>query len=96
MRRSFAATSGLWASLCGPLRWVDLTGGPELYARALAPVLPTLSNTAEVPAPLRRLAVEGARGIANGRGFYNYTSDEALAWEERHREHAWRAIKLME
>ncbi len=94
--RSFRNAAGLWASLCGPLRWIDLTGGPELYARAMAPVLPTLNSSTEVPAPLRRLAEEGARGIANGRGFYTYTPEEAQTWEERHREHAWKAIKLME
>lgn len=85
---------GLWASLCGPLRWVDITGGPELYARAMQHVFPTLSNSTEVPAVMQQLAKEGARGIANGRGFYAYTDAEAHRWEELYRQHAWRVAKM--
>jgi 3-hydroxybutyryl-CoA dehydrogenase len=85
---------GLWASFCGPFRWMDLTGGPELYAKAMTPVLPTLSNAAQPPPLLRKLAESGARGIINGRGFYNYTPQEAQQWEELYRRHAWRVSQL--
>ena len=30
--RSLRNSLGLWASICGPLRWIDITGGPTLYA----------------------------------------------------------------
>ena len=86
---SFRNAAGLWASLCGPFRWMDLSGGPALYARAIQGVLPTLSNITDLPEVLRRLAAEDARGVANGRGFYEYTEEEARAWEERLREQAW-------
>jgi 3-hydroxybutyryl-CoA dehydrogenase len=85
---------GLWATLCGPFRWMDLTGGPELYLKAMAPVLPTLSQATEAPRRMRELAESGARGIINGRGFYDYSPDEARHWEELYRRHAWCVARL--
>ena len=85
---------GLWATVCGPLRWIDLTGGPELYARAMEQVLPTLSKADALPPVMQKLADSGARGITNGRGFFNYTPEEAQQWEELYRKHAWRVAAL--
>jgi 3-hydroxybutyryl-CoA dehydrogenase len=87
--RSLRNTLGLWAASCGPFRWIDLTGGPVLYARAMKRVLPTLSASPDVPAPIAKLAAEEAGGIITGRGFYDYTAADAHAWEERQRRHAW-------
>lgn len=87
---------GLWATICGPLRWIDLTGGPELYAAAMQRVLPTLSKADEVPPAMRQLAESGARGIINGRGFYDYTPEQARHWEELYRKHAWRVAALQD
>jgi 3-hydroxybutyryl-CoA dehydrogenase len=92
--RSVRNALGLWATLCGPFRWIDLTGGPELYLKAMKPVLPTLSKADEVSGRMRELAESGARGIINGRGFFNYTPEEARHWEELYRRHAWRVAKL--
>jgi 3-hydroxybutyryl-CoA dehydrogenase len=36
-----------------------------------------------------------AQGIANGRGFYQYTDEQARQWEELFLEHAWRVRELM-
>jgi 3-hydroxybutyryl-CoA dehydrogenase len=85
---------GLWASVCGPFRWIDITGGPELYAKAMSHVVPTLNNSSTVPAPIQKLAGEGARGITNGTGFYQYTPEEARHWEELYRKHAWHVCQL--
>ena len=92
--RSVRNALGLWATLCGPFRWIDLTGGPELYMKAMQPVLPTLSRAEEASGRMRELADSGARGIINGRGFYNYTPEEARRWEELYRRHAWRVAQL--
>jgi 3-hydroxybutyryl-CoA dehydrogenase len=94
--RSVRNALGLWATVCGPLRWIDLTGGPELYAKALQGVWPTLSNAAELPPLMRELAESGARGIVNGRGFFTYTPEEARAWEELYRRHAWRVAQMQD
>jgi 3-hydroxybutyryl-CoA dehydrogenase len=93
--RSCRNALGLWATMCGPFRWIDLTGGPALYAKAMAGVLPTLSNATQLTGPIQELADADARGIANGRGFYSYTSEEARRWEELFREHAWTVRELM-
>lgn len=92
--RSMRNAIGLWATVCGPFRWVDITGGPELYARAMQRVFPTLNNSREIPAPLKQLADAGARGTINGRGFYNYTPEQAHQWHELYRRHAWRVAQL--
>jgi len=94
--RSVRNALGLWATLCGPFRWIDLTGGPELYLKAMEPVLPTLSKANEAPGRMRELAESGARGILNGRGFYNYTAEEAQRWEELYRTHAWRVARMQQ
>jgi 3-hydroxybutyryl-CoA dehydrogenase len=87
--RSVRNTLGLWAACCGPFRWIDLSGGPALYARSMERVLPTLSTDAALPAPLKKLADRDARGIASGHGFYEYTPADIQVWEERQRRHAW-------
>ena len=94
--RSIRNTLGLWATLCGPLRWIDLSGGPLLYAKAMRRVLPTLCNSAEIPASLAKLAAEGARGIVNGHGFYDYTPEEARYWRELHHRHAREAQQTID
>jgi 3-hydroxybutyryl-CoA dehydrogenase len=94
--RSFRNAAGLWATMCGPFRWMDLTGGPALYAKAIAGVLPTLSNATDLPGSIEDLAASDARGITNGHGFYEYTEEEARRWEQLFREHAWRVRKLLD
>jgi 3-hydroxybutyryl-CoA dehydrogenase len=93
---AFRNAASVWTSLCGPLRWMDVSGGPALYARAMKSVLPTLSNATELPETLQRLAQSDARGIANGRGFYEYTEADARRWETLIREHAWDMRALLD
>lgn len=94
--RSFRNALGLWATMCGPFRWIDMTGGPAMYARALARVAPTLYNKSEIPDTLKRMIEEDAQGMANGRGFYEYDESEISRWEELFRRHAWRVRQLQE
>ncbi len=94
--RSCRNAFGLWATICGPFRWIDISGGPELYARAMRGVLPTLSSTGELPRTIRELEEDDARGSVNGRGFYDYDEDEARRWAELYREHAWRVRALQD
>jgi 3-hydroxybutyryl-CoA dehydrogenase len=94
--RAMRNALGLWATMCGPLRWIDLTGGPELYAKAMQPVLPTLARNENLSPVMEQLAASGAQGIRNGRGFFNYTPEEVRQWAELYREHAWRMAKLQE
>lgn len=93
---SFRNSVGLWASVCGPFRWIDLTGGPALYAQAMQGVLPTLSNATTVPEPLATMQAEGLSGVRGGRGFYEYSPDDARAWEEIYRQQVWRVRETVD
>jgi 3-hydroxybutyryl-CoA dehydrogenase len=86
---------GTWAAFCGPFRWIDITGGPELYAKAMTGVLPTLSAPSEVPSSFRERRERGERGTINGRGFYTYQEGDAERWQKLRHEHAW-AIRSLQ
>jgi len=88
--RAFRNAVGLWAVVCGPLRWMDLTGGPAVYAKAIDGVLPSLCNSSELPESLRIKLADGDLGIKNGRGFYSYSQEEARQWQEKFRKQVWR------
>jgi 3-hydroxybutyryl-CoA dehydrogenase len=74
---------------------MDLTGGPALYASVMKGVFPYLSNTTDLPKVMEDLAADDARGIANGRGFYQYTEQEARDWERLFRENAWTVREML-
>lgn len=92
--RSFRNACGLWATLCGPFRWIDITGGPALYAKAMAGVLPTLGSRPEVPRVFREKEENGERGTINRRGFYTYEEGDAERWQKLLHEHAWEIRRL--
>ncbi|MCC9605543.1 3-hydroxyacyl-CoA dehydrogenase family protein [Blastopirellula sp. JC732] len=80
--RAFVNAISVWANVAGPFRWMDLSGLPA-YAQAMGRLFPELSQATETPASFQRMIDEGARGIANGRGFYSYTAEEADAWRDK-------------
>ena len=92
--RSVRNALGLWAAFCGPFRWIDTTGGPAMYGRAMNRVFPTLSNAAAVPEFAQRLIDAGAGGAPDGRGFFDYAAGEAEEWERRFRDHVWEIRRL--
>lgn len=94
--RSFRHAVGLWASFAGPLRWVDLSGGPALYGKTMNNVLPSLSNAASVSEGMRRMMENNDKGVVNGRGFYNYSREDAKIWEERFRQSVWQVRRWEE
>ncbi len=94
--RAFRNAVGLWATLCGPFRWIDLTGGPALYARAMTPVLPDLSNTAEVPRSFKSDPTGEGGEAAPRQSFYAYGSEEREQWEQLLHAHAWEMRRLMQ
>jgi len=94
--RSFRNALGLWATLCGPLRWIDISGGPVLYAKGIERVLPDLNNSTELPEMLKKMIADDAQGTINGRGFYQYTEGEAKKWDDLYHKHAWRVRELLD
>ncbi len=94
--RAFRNACGLWATLCGPFRWIDITGGPSLYAKAMRGVLPTLNSSPELPPSLEERLRNDERGVVNGRGFYQYGPEDAAYWEKLLHDHVWTVYKLHE
>ncbi|MGO8814945.1 MAG: 3-hydroxyacyl-CoA dehydrogenase family protein [Terriglobia bacterium] len=80
--RSLRNDLGYWMTLAGPFRFMDLTGVPA-YLRVMKDLLPELCCSKEVPALIRKVVDEGGLGVANARGFYSYTPQEAKRWEKR-------------
>jgi 3-hydroxybutyryl-CoA dehydrogenase len=87
--RSFRNSVGLWAAVCGPLRWIDLTGGPSLYCHAMDNVLPGLCKEESSQKFIHGVVRENARGVIDGEGFYTYAPGDVAEWEQRFREHVW-------
>lgn len=81
--KSFRNACGLWASMCGPFRWIDITGGPALYARAMKGVLPTLDNSPDLPRTLQDPPAS----------FYEYEEGEVERWHEQLHRNAWSLFK---
>lgn len=80
--RSVRNDLGWWITLAGPFRFMDLTGIPA-YAAVMKDLLPELDTSTTVPELMRRVVDSGAKGVANAKGFYEYTPAEARRWEKR-------------
>jgi 3-hydroxybutyryl-CoA dehydrogenase len=78
--RSLRNDLGYWITFAGPFRMMDLMGIPafETVTRGL---FPELNCTKRVPRFMEKLVRSGARGIANGKGFYQYTPAQARRWQ---------------
>jgi 3-hydroxybutyryl-CoA dehydrogenase len=80
--RSVRNDMGYWITMAGPFRYMDLTGIPA-YAAVMRGLLPDLCRSQETPKLMQEVVASGARGTSNDRGFYRYTSAEAIRWEKR-------------
>lgn len=91
--RACRNNAGYWMTLAGIFRWMDLTGVPA-YHNVMKDLFPTLSNSTEVPKLIDDLVQDGAKGVANAHGFYDYTPEEAKLWEETFSEFSYEIRKL--
>jgi len=80
--------AGHWMTFCGMFRFMDLTG-LQAYYHVIKDLFPTLSNQTETPKLIEAIAKEGGNGVANGRGFYKYSKEEAAAWEKAFEEFSY-------
>jgi 3-hydroxybutyryl-CoA dehydrogenase len=83
--RSLRNDIGWWIPFAGPFRYMDLTGGAA-YGVVMKDLWPELSCGKEIPEAMKKLIAGGGKGIANAKGLYHYTRDEARAWESRYRQ----------
>lgn len=84
---------GYWMTLVGVFRWMDLTGVPA-YHTVMKELFPTLNNDTEVPKLIDDIVKSGGKGIANAKGFYDYTPEEALMWRETFEDFGFEIRKL--
>lgn len=86
--RSCRNDAGHWMTFCGLFRYMDITG-LQSYYHVMKDLFPTLNNQTSVPELIRSIAEEGGGGISNGKGFYNYTKQEAEEWEKAYEDFAF-------
>lgn len=91
--RSCRNNAGYFMTLVGVFRWMDLTG-VAAYHTVMKDLLPTLNNSSTVPKLIDDIVEAGGRGVANARGFYEYTPEEAKLWEETFTEFSYEIRKL--
>jgi 3-hydroxybutyryl-CoA dehydrogenase len=72
---------GSWLTFAGPFRFMDLTGLYPSFA-AMPDLLPTLCNSDQIPKMLANLVSNGAAGVSNRKGFYQYTPKTAQKWKQ--------------
>lgn len=91
--RACRNNAGYWMTLVGIFRWMDLTGVPA-YHNVMKDLFPTLNNQTEVPKLIDDLVKDGAKGISNAHGFYDYTPEEAQLWKETFEEFSYDIRRL--
>jgi len=91
--RACRNNAGYWMTLVGVFRWMDLTGVPA-YHNVLKDLFPTLNNSTEIPKLIDDIVKEGGKGVANAKGFYDYTPEEAKLWEETFTEFSYDIRRL--
>ncbi len=84
---------GQWMPFCGLFRYMDLTG-LQAYYHVIKDLFPTLNNQTAVPKLISDIAESGGTGISNGKGFYNYTKEEAEEWEKAFEEFSFDISRL--
>jgi len=91
--RACRNNTGIWMTLVGVFRWMDLTGVPA-YHTVMKDLFPTLCNSTEVPKLIDDIVKAGGKGVANAHGFHEYTPEEAKLWEETYVEFSYEIRRL--
>lgn len=94
----FTTVIGMWGSIMGPMRWVDLCGFPYC-GPVMKDLFPTLDNSTDVPRAYTKLVESGATGAdpqSGGRGFYNYTPEQVRQWHKMLVENGWNLARMKE
>ena len=73
--------------------WMDLTGVPA-YHNVMKDLNGTLYNGTEMPKLIDDIVKSGGKGVSNGRGFYQYSPEEAKLWEETFADFSYEIRKL--
>ena len=63
-------------------------------SQCIEDLFPTLNNSTEIPKLIDDIVQEGDKGVANAKGFYDYTPEEAKLWEETFTEFSYEIRRL--
>lgn len=91
--RSCRNNAGYFMTMVGIFRWMDLTG-VAAYHNVMKDLFPVLNNSTEVPKLIDDIVKNGGTGIANQKGFYDYTEEDAKLWEETFTDFTYEIRKL--
>jgi 3-hydroxybutyryl-CoA dehydrogenase len=72
---------GSWITIMGLFRRIDYEGLAD-YVEIFKNLFPQLSNSVYMPSVMEKIVAEKGRGMQNLNGLYQYTQEEAEAWEE--------------
>lgn len=86
-------TSAGWMSFCGPFQIIDLTGFPA-FASVVKDLWPELNCATKTPPLLAKMMRAGAGGLANGRGFYNYSPSQIRLWKRKYGDFIFEVCRL--
>jgi muconate cycloisomerase len=87
--RALKNSIGSWMAFCGPFRMMDILSALPSLARVIPDLWPDLDNSTALPDMLKTPVQNGAHGIGSGRGFYEYSPEEAQQWQQN-----WEAFNL--
>ena len=86
---------GYWITFAGIFRFMDLTGIPA-YLSVMKDLFPELNNSTKAPHFIEEIVNSGARGVSNAHGFYMYTKESAVKWEQMFIKFTYEIRKLAE
>jgi 3-hydroxybutyryl-CoA dehydrogenase len=86
--------AGYYLPFAGNFRYMDLMG-TFVYGVVMQDLNPELSQRSDVPAFFRELTDQGHRGMASGKGFYEYTDGEVAERTEQFRQFSYQIQALI-
>jgi 3-hydroxybutyryl-CoA dehydrogenase len=87
--------AGYYLPFSGNCRYMDLMG-TYAYGMVMKDLNPELSKDNKLPQFFEKIKNEGALGMENNKGFYNYTEEEAEEWKETMEKFSYEIQKIIE
>lgn len=86
--------AGYYLPFAGNFRYMDLMGG-YMYGLVMRDLNPELSKDQHIPQFFKSIIEQGGKGMANGRGFYQYSQEEADNWDAQCQTFSHQIAQLM-
>lgn len=86
--------AGYYLPFAGNFRYMDLMG-TYMYGIVMQDLNPELSKNTNIPQFCQKIINQADKGIKSGKGFYNYTSEEAAEWESTFRKFSYQIKEII-